>query len=130
MGTKLSGRVDIIDMTSASLVTTLGGNGASTYDMPTDIAFSSLKKRLFVRCEAPPDQPPPATTGRDVLAANFGQFPPTLEVGNGPFIGGSGLVRRALDSLVVRRDHAISVSENDPLQQSAQTGYVHTVITP
>ncbi|MBI5431995.1 MAG: hypothetical protein HZA52_04110 [Planctomycetes bacterium] len=130
MGTKISGKVDIVDMDSASLVTTLGGNGSSTYDMPTDIAFSSLKKRLFVRCEAPPDELPPATTGRDVLAANFGQFPPTLEVGNGPFIGGRGLVRRALDSMVVHRNHAISVSENDPDEEPVQTGYVHTVIVP
>ena len=51
---------------------------------------------------------------------------PELEVGNSPYIGGRGVIRTAVDGMIVNRLRAISVSENDPNFRATQTGYVHT----
>ena len=98
--------------------------------IPTDLFYSLAAKRIFVRCQAPPEEAPPAKTGRDVAVVRFDATgTPLLEVG-APFplpqIGGRGHMDNInmADTMIVNGRRAVSVSE--ALNNLA--GWVHTVL--
>ena len=121
-----------VDVISAPYTTYAWDIGSSSYHtIPTDLAFSVGAKRTFVRCQAPPDESPIATSGRDVLVVAMDGSPsqtPILEVGSSPQIGGRGVMdeRNQADTMLINRRKAVSISENLS-DTSNPAGYVHTV---
>jgi hypothetical protein len=121
-----SGTIDVIDlMATPPTVTPLSAGDPMDNTMPTDLDFSSIKKKVFVRCEALPHEPPLATSGRDVLVVDMSTATPFLQVGISPQIGGQGLIRSQVDSMIIHRLRAVSVSEG-----GTSPGYVHTSTNP
>jgi hypothetical protein len=58
-----SGTIDIVDLSASppGPVVSLSAGDPMDNTMPTDLDFSSIKKKVFVRCEALPHEPPLAT---------------------------------------------------------------------
>jgi hypothetical protein len=131
---KIVAKLDLLDLSVPSFNTSFLAGHALHDTMPTDLDFSSSMGRMFVRCQAPPDESPtpPTTPGRDVLVVDLGATPPVLEVGTatGPQIGGRGLIRDQVDSMITKRLRALSISEYDPSVVPTAEGYVHTSTNP
>jgi len=100
------------------------GYGTVPFDV-TVAQGSGAIMRAFVRCTALPDEVPPVTTGRDVLAVRFDTSPPSLEA----TIGGSGLMYQPnmSDLVLVKGNRVITIARTNFI---AETGYVHTSTNP
>jgi hypothetical protein len=131
---KIVARLDLLDLSVPSFNTSFLVGHALHDTIPTDLDFSSSMGRMFVRCQAPPDEgpTPPNTPGRDVLVVDLGATTPVLEVGTatGPQIGGRGLIRDQVDSMITKRVRAFSISEYDPSIVPMPEGYFHTSTNP
>jgi hypothetical protein len=132
VGSLIVARLDVITIASPLSQTTFSSSHATLDTMPTDLDYSNGMGRMFVRCEALPheDSMQAAVSGRDVLVIKLGSSP-SFEVGmssGSAFIGGRGLIREQLDSMIINRARAMSISyDPDP---NVNSGYVHTSTNP
>jgi hypothetical protein len=101
------------------------GYGTVPFDL-TVAQGSGAIMRTFVRCTALPNETPPLTSGRDVVAVRFDTSPPSLETK----IGGSGVMHHInmADVVLVKGNRVMSIGKKDFLTE--ETGFVHTSTNP